>query len=157
MSSSSSHHDSSPPSLPDSPSDGTPSFPIVYQRRVQPLAAPPIEELGPRIRWTPPYLADYHHSSHVAHHDADHSICPFEALGDNYEDMTLREALAHPGWNKAIKVELNSLLDINTWTLIELPPNRHALFSRWVLRAKLALNPTQVRLKARLVAKGFEQ
>lgn len=41
--------------------------------------------------------------------------------------MNLREALAHLGWHKAIKAELNSLLKNKTWELTEIPPNRRAL------------------------------
>jgi hypothetical protein len=71
--------------------------------------------------------------------------------------MTLKEALAHPSWRKAMKSEYDSLLENDTWELVPLPPNRKALSARWVLRNKDKISPVRRRLKARLVARGYKQ
>lgn len=86
-----------------------------------------------------------------------HNFYAFEASTLLDGDMTLREALAHPRWKKAIQSEYNLLINNQTWELTTLPPNRRALSSQWVLQVKPALNLTHAQLKVRLVAKGFEQ
>lgn len=44
-----------------------------------------------------------------------------------------------------------------TWDLVELPPGKKALSSKWVLKAKPMMNPAHLRLKARLVICRIEQ
>ena len=67
----------------------------------------------------------------------------------------IRDALTEPEseqWKKAIKEEFDSLIEKDTWTLVERPLNSKVVKNRWVLAKK-----EDGRFKARLVAKGFTQ
>ena len=73
----------------------------------------------------------------------------------NHDPRSLQEALSLPDrseWEAAMRDELKSHEDNKTWTLVDLPPNRKAVKSKWVYTYK-----ADGRHKARLVAKGFTQ
>lgn len=53
--------------------------------------------------------------------------------------------------------EIDSLMENETWKLIELPPEKREIDSRWVLRIKTKSDGTAERYKKRLVAKGYAQ
>ena len=53
--------------------------------------------------------------------------------------------------------EVNSLLENQTWKLMELPKGRKALANKWVYRLKHEENSVEPRYKARLVVKGYAQ
>ncbi|MCO5609585.1 hypothetical protein L7F22_063815 [Adiantum nelumboides] len=76
------------------------------------------------------------------------------------EIPTIAEALQGPEadrWREAMDSELTSLLQNNTWTLAELPPDRKAVTCKWLLRKKFNPDGTVARYKAHLVARGFSQ
>lgn len=111
--------------LPSSPmlrveSPGVPRVPARPRKVILPSIPLPI---GPRIRRTPRYLTDYYHDSHVAFQCHDPSEFALEILGSLDEDMTLGEALEHPGWSAAIQSEFDSLMENDTWDYCELPPD----------------------------------
>jgi len=56
-----------------------------------------------------------------------------------------------------MKDEFNALMHNQTWSLVPLPANRHAIGCKWVFRVKENPDGTVNRYKARLVAKGFHQ
>ncbi|KAG7299880.1 hypothetical protein JYU34_016900 [Plutella xylostella] len=60
-------------------------------------------------------------------------------------------------WMEAMKEEHNSLLLNNTWTLVDLPPNKKVIPCKWVYRTKSDEHGNITRYKARLVIKGFQQ
>src|SRR5690606_37343441 len=61
-------------------------------------------------------------------------------------------------WKEAIDSELQSLIDNETWTPVDnLPPNAHAVDSRWVFKVKRNADHSVNKFKARLVARGFTQ
>jgi hypothetical protein len=64
---------------------------------------------------------------------------------------------ASPQWQQAIRDELTSLEENNTWDVVELPASRRAVGCRWVFAHKLNERGEVVRHKARLVAQGFSQ
>lgn len=74
---------------------------------------------------------------------------------------TLWQALNGPQkkkWLTAIKEELKSLHDNNTWSeLMDLPEGRKAIGCKWVFTLKLKPDGTVDRYKARLVALGYRQ
>ena len=77
-----------------------------------------------------------------------------------YEPKTYKEAVtgAHSEeWKLAIKEELNSLTENQTWEVVETPRNRKSVGSKWVFRIKKDSHGNIVRYKARLVAKGYTQ
>lgn len=58
-------------------------------------------------------------------------------------------------WMEAMKAEMSSLTDNETWDLVELPAGRNAIGCRWVFKIKQC--PDGDVYKARLVAQGFSQ
>ena len=76
------------------------------------------------------------------------------------EPSSLAEALEtrdSEAWKAAIRSELTSLKENNTWTAMAVPKGRAAIPTRLVLKNKLQSDGTVERRKARLVAKGFKQ
>ncbi|CAH9142301.1 unnamed protein product [Cuscuta epithymum] len=53
--------------------------------------------------------------------------------------------------------EIHALEENGTWTLVQLPPGKKAVDSKWVYKIKYKPNGDVERYKARLVAKGFTQ
>ena len=79
---------------------------------------------------------------------------------DNDEPSSIEEALksSHKEkWQEAINSELDSLKEINTWIVSNLPSGKKAIKTRWVFKIKTNSNNQPERFKARLVAKGFTQ
>lgn len=76
------------------------------------------------------------------------------------EPKTIKEALLgklKSEWINAMKEEMKSLKENDTWELCELPENRKAVDCKWVFKAKADASGNVQRFKARLVAKGFLQ
>lgn len=81
-------------------------------------------------------------------------------VGDIIEPDTFKAAQQSPQsteWIKATDGEYQSLMDNETWELVELPPGRKAINSKWVFKAKYRDNGEIERFKSRLVAKGYSQ
>ena len=60
-------------------------------------------------------------------------------------------------WHAAAEAEYNSLIENETWELVELPKHRRAIDCKWVFKAKYDSNGNVERFKGRVVARGFEQ
>jgi len=60
-------------------------------------------------------------------------------------------------WLEAMRLEFNSLTDMGTWELVQLPPGRKVIETKWVFDLKLGGKGEILRHKARIVAKGFSQ
>ena len=60
-------------------------------------------------------------------------------------------------WKEAINSEIESILQNNTWEIVELPPGSKAIGCTWVFKKKLKLYGSIDKYKVRLVAKGFTQ
>ncbi len=60
-------------------------------------------------------------------------------------------------WQEAIDNEMKSLIENETWEIVDLPNGKRPIGCRWVLRTKVNTNGEIVRYKARLVAKGYSQ
>lgn len=76
------------------------------------------------------------------------------------EPKNMREALKcvdREHWKKAISDELNALVENGTWEIVDLPPGRNAIDSKWTFKIKRNSNGEIERYKARLVAKGYSQ
>jgi hypothetical protein len=54
-------------------------------------------------------------------------------------------------------VEIDQLKKQKTWNIVDLPPNRKALRTRWVYKIKTDQNNEIIKYKARWVVKGFSQ
>jgi hypothetical protein len=82
------------------------------------------------------------------------------AASEIKEPQTLEEALASEyaeQWLEAMKDEVASLYENNTWTLEKPPPGKKVIPVKWVLKVKPNKDGSIERFKARLVAKGFRQ
>lgn len=73
------------------------------------------------------------------------------------ENIMFQQARLDPSWAAAMREEIDSLIQHDTWVLTALPPGKQAISARWVYRAKPEINPTRTQLKAHLVARGIEQ
>ena len=62
-----------------------------------------------------------------------------------------------PHWLTAMGVEIDQLNKQKTWIIVDLPPNRTALKTRWVYKIKTNKNNKIIKYKARWVVKGFSQ
>lgn len=76
-------------------------------------------------------------------------------IPQNYYDIKGRED--EKDWNIAIKEEIDSLLENETWEMTYLPPGRKAIESKWIFKLKEDVDGNISRYKARLVIKGCSQ
>lgn len=60
-------------------------------------------------------------------------------------------------WQLAAQEEFKSLLENNTWSLVDLPPGCRAIDGKWIFCRKYAPDGSVDRFKARFVARGFRQ
>lgn len=60
-------------------------------------------------------------------------------------------------WKVAIDDEMVSLIENNTWELVQLPDDRKAIECKWMFKLKKKPDGSIARYKARLVAQGFSQ
>jgi hypothetical protein len=92
---------------------------------------------------------------------ADHSEVTHVALRVAVDEPnTLREALSskHSAqWRAAADSEYQSLIENDTWELVDLPVNRKAVGCKWVFKVKHNAQGDVERFKGRLVAKGYSQ
>lgn len=80
-------------------------------------------------------------------------------LADGVEPITYAEAISCENateWQDAKDSEMNSLLENNTWTLIDKVDDVHLVDCKWVYKLKTDLHGNR-KCKARLVAKGYLQ
>lgn len=73
------------------------------------------------------------------------------------EPSSVKQAFSCPHWLEAMKAEYSVLMHNNTWTIVQLPPNRQAIGCKWVFQVKENRDGSINKYKARLVAKGFHQ
>lgn len=91
--------------------------------------------------------------------NTDCAVCLAEMALDP-EPNTRREALRRPDaqkWQSAMQDEYDSLIQNNTWTIVNRPTDQHVLSTRWVLRRKLGPDGQIAKYKARHVVRGYEQ
>nr|GEV51584.1 hypothetical protein [Tanacetum cinerariifolium] len=69
----------------------------------------------------------------------------------------LETALDDESWVEAIQEEFLQFKLLNVWTLVDLPPGKIAIGTKWVYRNKRDQRGIVVRNKARLVAQGHRQ
>ena len=80
-------------------------------------------------------------------------FCTFLVEG---EPTTFEEAMTSidaPFWKEAINSEIESIIQNNTWEIVDLPPGNKAIGCKWILKKKLKHDGSIDKYKARLVAK----
>jgi hypothetical protein len=78
------------------------------------------------------------------------------AVGDG-EPATFEEARREQTWIKAMREEMASIEQNDTWTLVSLPQGHKPIGLKWVFKLKRDEAGKIVKHKARLVAKGYVQ
>ena len=81
-------------------------------------------------------------------------------IADLMEPQTFDEAIKSEyseKWKIAMRDEIKSLLENQTWTLNQLPEKKTALKNKWVYKIKRTPGGEIERFKARLVVKGYSQ
>ncbi|KAL2484776.1 putative mitochondrial protein [Abeliophyllum distichum] len=88
------------------------------------------------------------------------SFLTYQELVEN-EPLSYDEAMKSKdslNWKAAMKKEMSSLMQNNTWILVEKPKNQKVVDCKWIYKIKEGEGSiNNVRFKARLVAKGFTQ
>ena len=69
----------------------------------------------------------------------------------------MRNSPNWPEWEKVIQSELAQLHQMETWRLVEKPPNAVPIANKWTFLKKWNKAGEVVKFKARLVAKGCTQ
>ncbi|KAF3671409.1 putative ras-related protein RABA4d-like [Capsicum annuum] len=70
---------------------------------------------------------------------------------------TFQEAALDPYWVEAMQAEISALDANNTWSIVDLPYDKHPIGCKWVYKVKYLASGAVERYKACLVAKGFSQ
>ena len=73
------------------------------------------------------------------------------------EPESIEEAFVSENWSAAANAEYESLMENNTWELVDLPEGRKPIECKWIFKVKKGSDGDIKRYKARLVAKGFAQ
>jgi transposase InsO family protein/ribonuclease HI len=76
------------------------------------------------------------------------------------DPTSLHEALSSPDaakWQEAMHAEMTALVNMGTWSVVELSPGRKPIGTKWVFKTKLNSAGEMSRYKARLVVQGFTQ
>jgi len=60
-------------------------------------------------------------------------------------------------WKEAINSDMESIMQNQTWVLVNLPPGSKPIGCKWIFKKKLKVNNTIDKYKTRLVAKGYHQ
>lgn len=79
---------------------------------------------------------------------------------NDLEPASVSDALSRSDaskWKLAMEDEMNSLDENRSWSLVNLPPGRKAVKSKWIFKPKRDQDGNIDRHKARLVAKGCSQ
>lgn len=82
------------------------------------------------------------------------------ACDDNSLPKATKEVLDSPEkelWMKAMRDEMTSIEKNDVWDLVDLPPQKKVIKSRWVYKKKIGSDGNTDRFKARLVAQGCTQ
>ncbi|KAL2243578.1 UNVERIFIED_CONTAM: Retrovirus-related Pol polyprotein from transposon RE2, partial [Sesamum indicum] len=124
------------------------------------LPQPPVVRRSSRITRRPLWLDDFvsvtsnPHIVHPSNAAYTSFVAPVSIL---QEPKSFQEATRHQEWIDAMKAELTTLEDNQTWILTPLPAGKKPIGCNWVYKTKLRADGYVERYKARLVAKGFTQ
>jgi hypothetical protein len=86
-------------------------------------------------------------------HDHDERLL----LTPHGEPATVAEAEQDERWSAAMRAELASIEENNTWSLTELPAGKKPIGLKWVFKLKRNADGNVLKHKAHLVAKGYVQ
>ena len=86
------------------------------------------------------------------------SHCAFlAAISSLAEPRSYKQAILDENWRNAITIEYVALEDSGMWTVVDLPPGKHAMGCKWVLKLKFRADGTLEQYKVHLVVLGNNQ
>nr|GEX31405.1 hypothetical protein [Tanacetum cinerariifolium] len=98
------------------------------------------------------YIFDQQRDNHT-----DFQHCLFACFLSQVEPRSVAQALEDPRWVDAMQEEMQQFKFQNVWVLVDLPPGKYAIGTKWILKNKRDARGIVVRNKARLVAQGHRQ
>ncbi|GJZ55538.1 retrovirus-related pol polyprotein from transposon TNT 1-94 [Tanacetum coccineum] len=90
-------------------------------------------------------------------HATDPEMCMFALTVSTAEPKTIKEAMAHSAWIKAMQEELHQFDRLQVWELVDKPFGKNIIKLKWLWKNKKDEDQTIICNKARLVAKGYAQ
>lgn len=73
------------------------------------------------------------------------------------DPLSYEEAVERKERVQAMKEEMSSIEQNQTWKLVELPQDRNVIGVKWVYKTKFGPDGSVLKYKAKLVAKGYAQ
>ncbi|GJY24494.1 putative ribonuclease H-like domain-containing protein [Tanacetum coccineum] len=98
------------------------------------------------------YIKDQRRNNHTDFHH-----CLFACFLSQTEPRSVAQALEDPSWVEAMQEEMQQFQFQNVWILVDLPPGKRAIGTKWILKNKKDARGIVIRNKARLVAQGHKQ
>ncbi|GJU67593.1 putative ribonuclease H-like domain-containing protein [Tanacetum coccineum] len=98
------------------------------------------------------YIHDQQRNNHT-----DFQHCLFACFLSQVEPRSVAQALEDPSWVDAMQEEMQPFKFQNAWVLVDLPEDKYAIGTKWILKNKRDARGIVVRNKARLVAQGHRQ
>nr|GFB89360.1 putative ribonuclease H-like domain-containing protein [Tanacetum cinerariifolium] len=101
-------------------------------------------------------------ASDLGNHNPSHGIFSFSSYDVKFDTALNNvassvEALEDPSWVDVMQKEMQQFKFQNVWVLVDLPPGKYAIGTKWILKNKRDARRIVVRNKARLVAQGHRQ
>lgn len=112
-----------------------------------------------RMSKRPEWMNDYVTSANAVTNQGVQSQfhCFLSTLEKTEDPITYKDAIKKQCWIDAMNVELQALESNNTWDIVELPPDKRAIGSKWVYKTKYNPDGSIERYKSRLVILGYKQ
>lgn len=117
-----------------------------------------------RVSKPPTWLSSYAHcaSTALVVSVADHPVsfafnCFLTSLTTTADPLFFSQAVLHEHWIAAMNIELDALERNDTWDVVELPPGKKAIGSKWLYKTKYKPDGAVERYKSRLVILGCRQ
>ncbi|GJT47368.1 putative ribonuclease H-like domain-containing protein [Tanacetum coccineum] len=98
------------------------------------------------------YIKDQRRNNHTDFHH-----CLFACFLSQTEPRSVAQALEDPSWVEAMQEEMQQFQFQNVWILVDLPPRKREIRTKWILKNKKDARGIVIRNKARLVAQGHRQ
>ncbi|GKE90992.1 putative ribonuclease H-like domain-containing protein, partial [Tanacetum coccineum] len=98
------------------------------------------------------YIHDQQRNNHI-----DFQHCLFACFLSQVEPRSVAQSLDDPSWVDAMQEEMQQFKFQNVWVLVDLPADKYAIGTKWILKNKRDARGIVVRNKARLVAQGHRQ
>nr|GEY16397.1 putative ribonuclease H-like domain-containing protein [Tanacetum cinerariifolium] len=98
------------------------------------------------------FISSIFYQQRDSHTDFRH--CLFACFLSQVEARSVAQALEDPSWVDAMQEEMQPFKFQNVWVLVDLPPGKYAIGTKWILKNKRDARGIVDYNKARLVAQG---